>query len=95
MPVVPLVASELMLPASDTCQKQVRSLLAGEGLIPRMSGERTRFRPDRPMRPNDLATSASRVPQAHRLCGRENVTSACHHRRIQRPTPALSNAVSR
>jgi hypothetical protein len=34
MPVVPLVASELMLPASDTCLEHVRLLLASEGLIP-------------------------------------------------------------
>jgi hypothetical protein len=34
MPVDPLVASELVLPASDTGLEQVRSLLVGEGLIP-------------------------------------------------------------
>jgi phage shock protein A len=38
----------------------------------RMSGERTRFQPDQPMRPNDLATSASRVPAGSPALRRES-----------------------
>jgi hypothetical protein len=64
VPANALVAAELVLPAENTSLDQVRALLAGEGLIPGVSGERTRFQPGRQMRHDDLACGGGGLAMA-------------------------------